>query len=115
VRLVTGDRRPPLVMDDPFVTLDDERGKRALALLKEISVDFQVIYLTTSSRYDKTADKVCILPAPTALTPDPDGTEAPEPEPAPPPEPAPAPADAASEAAPEPTAEPAAAPESDPA
>lgn len=84
VRLVTGDRRPPLVLDDPFVTLDDERGKRALALLKEISSDFQVIYLTTSSRYDKTADKVCILPAPTELTPDVDGFEAPAtPEPAP--------------------------------
>jgi DNA repair exonuclease SbcCD ATPase subunit len=78
VRLVTGDRRPPLVLDDPFVTLDDERGKRALALLKEISTDFQVIYLTTSSRYDKTADKVCILPGPTALTPELDGSEAPE-------------------------------------
>ena len=30
VRLVTGDRRPPLVLDDPFVTLDDEpRAARA--------------------------------------------------------------------------------------
>jgi len=70
VRLVTGDRRPPLVMDDPFVTLDDERAKRALELLREISTDFQVIYLTTSTRYDKTADKVTVLPGPTALTPD---------------------------------------------
>jgi len=70
VRLVTGDRRPPLILDDPFVTLDDERGKRALALLKEISGDFQVIYLTTSSRYDKTADAVCVLDGPTMRTPD---------------------------------------------
>ena len=31
VRLVTGDRRPPLLMDDPFVTLDDARAARALA------------------------------------------------------------------------------------
>ena len=30
VRLVTGDRRPPLVFDDPFVTLDDARATRAL-------------------------------------------------------------------------------------
>ncbi len=70
VRLVTGDRRPPLVMDDPFVTLDDERAKRALELLKDISTDFQVIYLTTSDRYDEAADKVQVLPPPTALTPD---------------------------------------------
>jgi DNA repair exonuclease SbcCD ATPase subunit len=70
VRLVTGDRRPPLVMDDPFVTLDDARAERALELLHDISTDFQVIYLTTSDRYDKTADRVVELPAATALTPD---------------------------------------------
>ena len=71
VRLVTGDRRPPLVLDDPFVTLDDARAERALALLKEISADFQVIYLTTSNRYDPTADTVCVLEGPTAVTPEP--------------------------------------------
>jgi DNA repair exonuclease SbcCD ATPase subunit len=66
VRLVTGGRRPPLVMDDPFVTLDDARATRALELLRRISTDFQVIYLTTSDRYDATADAVRILEAPTA-------------------------------------------------
>jgi DNA repair exonuclease SbcCD ATPase subunit len=70
VRLVTGDRRPPLVLDDPFVTLDDERAKRALELLRDISADFQVIYLTTSDRYDETADAVVVLEGPTAITPD---------------------------------------------
>ncbi len=71
VRLVTGDRRPPLVLDDPFVTLDDTRAERALALLKGISNDFQVIYLTTSDRYDSTADAVCVLEGPTAVTREP--------------------------------------------
>ncbi len=66
VRLVTGDRRPPLVLDDPFVTLDDERARRALELLRSISADFQVIYLTTSDRYDAAADAVRILDGPTA-------------------------------------------------
>ena len=37
VRLVTGDRRPPLVFDDPFVTLDDARAARALGLLKSVA------------------------------------------------------------------------------
>jgi uncharacterized protein YhaN len=69
VRLVTGDRRPPLVMDDPFVTLDDERAKRALELLRDVSADFQVIYLTTSDRYDKSADAVVKLEGPTAVSP----------------------------------------------
>ena len=65
VRLVTGDRRPPLIFDDPFITLDDERAKRALELLREISRDFQVIYLTTSDRYHEAADAVVELAGPT--------------------------------------------------
>jgi uncharacterized protein YhaN len=67
VRLVTGDRRPPLVFDDPFVTLDNTRAARALELLKTIASDFQVIYLTTSERYDAAADAVVELLGPTAV------------------------------------------------
>jgi DNA repair exonuclease SbcCD ATPase subunit len=67
VRLVTGDRRPPLVFDDPFVTLDDVRATRALELLREIARDFQVIYLTTSDRYDAAADSVVALEGPTEV------------------------------------------------
>ena len=65
VRLVTGDRRPPLVLDDPFVSLDDDRARRALELLREIARDFQVIYLTTSDRYHAAADAVVVLAGPT--------------------------------------------------
>jgi DNA repair exonuclease SbcCD ATPase subunit len=67
VRLVTGDRRPPLVLDDPFVTLDDARASRALELLREIARDFQVIYLTTSDRYHGAADSVVDLEGPTEV------------------------------------------------
>ena len=67
VRLVTGDRRPPLIFDDPFVTLDDARAGRALTLLKGIAADFQVIYMTTSSRYDEAADAVVVLDGPTSI------------------------------------------------
>jgi AAA domain len=66
VRLVTGDRRPPLIFDDPFVTLDDERARRAFELLRDLTADFQVIYLTPSDRYDDVADVVVELPAPVA-------------------------------------------------
>jgi hypothetical protein len=66
-RLVTGDRRPPLVMDDPFVTLDDDRATRAIALLRELAADFQVVYLTTSMRYDELADRVVVLEGPTGV------------------------------------------------
>ena len=67
VRLVTGDRRPPLVFDDPFVTLDDTRAARALSLLTRVAADFQIIYLTTSDRYDGAADAVVELPGPSAV------------------------------------------------
>lgn len=67
VRLVTGDRRPPLVLDDPFVTMDDARATRALTLLRRIAADFQIIYLTTSDRYDAAAEAVVELPGPTAI------------------------------------------------
>jgi DNA repair exonuclease SbcCD ATPase subunit len=76
VRLVTGDRRPPLVLDDPFVTLDDGRASRALELLRDLAADFQVVYLTTSPRYDGVADLVVELAGPTAVdlsAPDPEG------------------------------------------
>jgi DNA repair exonuclease SbcCD ATPase subunit len=72
VRLVTGDKRPPLILDDPFVTFDDERAKRSLELLRDIAKDFQVIYLTTSNRYDAAADAVVPLAGPTELD---DGSE----------------------------------------
>ena len=72
VRLVTTGRRPPIIFDDPFVTFDDERARRAVVLLRELAADFQVIFLTTSDRYDADADAVVELPAPTALDDGPD-------------------------------------------
>jgi hypothetical protein len=65
VRLVTQGRRPPLILDDPFVTFDDARASRAAIMLRELSSDFQVIYLTCSNRYDGLADRVVALPGPT--------------------------------------------------
>jgi DNA repair exonuclease SbcCD ATPase subunit len=97
VRLVTGDRRPPLILDDPFVTLDDERAARALELLRAVASDFQVIYLTTSDRYDKVAASVVELPGPTLV----DDAPAPVTDPILPDAPA---APAAPEATPEPVA-----------
>jgi uncharacterized protein YhaN len=67
VRLVTQGRRPPLVLDDPFVTFDDRRAARAAVLLRELSSDFQVIYLACSDRYDGLADAVVELPGPSEV------------------------------------------------
>ncbi len=75
VRLVTQDRRPPLVFDDPFVTFDDDRAVAAVTILGELARDFQVIYLTTSTRYDALAERVVLLPGPTTVDAAPDDAE----------------------------------------
>ena len=67
VRLVTQGRKPPLILDDPFVTFDDQRAARAALLLRELASDFQVIYLACSNRYDGLADAIVELPAPMEL------------------------------------------------
>jgi uncharacterized protein YhaN len=69
VRQVTQPASPPLIFDDPFVTFDDERALRAVELLRAASGELQVIYLTTSDRYDDLADKVIELPGPTSADP----------------------------------------------
>ena len=46
--------------------VDEARAERAIAMLKDLAADFQVIYLTTSDRYDAAADAVVELPGPTA-------------------------------------------------
>ncbi len=38
--------KPMLILDDPFVNLDDERLHNALALLEKLAQDRQIIYLT---------------------------------------------------------------------
>ena len=67
VRYATGDRRPPLVLDDPFVTFSDTHAARGFELLRELTAEHQVIYLTATDRYDPAADAVVELPGPTAL------------------------------------------------
>ena len=75
VRQVTQPATPPLIFDDPFVTFDDERARRAFELLRDIANEHQVIYLTSTDRYDDLADNVVSLPAPEAV-------DVPPPEPA---------------------------------
>lgn len=67
VRFVLGGRRPPILLDDPFVTFDADRATAALGAIRDLTADFQVILFTTSDRYDALADAVVTLPAPTEL------------------------------------------------
>jgi hypothetical protein len=64
VRQVTEPGTPPLLFDDPFVTFDEERASRAVKMLKELAQELQVIFMTTSDRYDSFADNVVVLDAP---------------------------------------------------
>jgi uncharacterized protein YhaN len=69
VRLVTMERRPPLILDDPFVTFDADRADRAVRLLKDVAAQqgFQVILLTCSDRFDPLADTLVELPGPASV------------------------------------------------
>jgi DNA repair exonuclease SbcCD ATPase subunit len=73
VSLVTMDRRPPLILDDPFVTFDDDRAARALDVVKRLSTELgiQVIHLTASERLLDLADAVVRLPEPGVVGPPP--------------------------------------------
>jgi DNA repair exonuclease SbcCD ATPase subunit len=76
VRFVLRDRRPPLLLDDPFVTFDDARAELAAAAVRDLARDFQVILFTTSDRYDTLADAVIELDGPTLLDVLPEGPAA---------------------------------------
>ena len=41
--------QPFLLLDDPFVNLDDEATRRALSMLREIAKKRQVVYLTCNT------------------------------------------------------------------
>ena len=43
--IFTGEQ-PPIILDDPFVNLDEQNTKNALDLLKQIAKDKQIIYLS---------------------------------------------------------------------
>jgi hypothetical protein len=49
------------------VTFDDARASRAALLLRELSSDFQVIYLACTNRYDGLADAIVELPGPSEV------------------------------------------------
>ncbi|MFP3898662.1 MAG: ATP-binding protein [Dehalococcoidia bacterium] len=60
-RLVFGDRRPPLILDDPFVNFDSVRLASTLAFLKTLSSDYQVIIFALGDLYDGVADNIISL------------------------------------------------------
>ncbi len=60
---ICGERRPPLLLDDPFVTFDRGRIERSLSILRDFAREHQVILFTCSDNYDAAADRVIDLSA----------------------------------------------------
>jgi hypothetical protein len=52
VRLVTEGKRPPLLLDDPFVNFHQKRVRRMMGLLQELAKDNQILLFTCSDAYD---------------------------------------------------------------
>jgi len=59
--LIFGDKKPPLILDDPFVNFDSVRLANTLNFFKTLASDYQIIIFTLSDLYDKVADNVILL------------------------------------------------------
>ncbi|MFO8056035.1 MAG: AAA family ATPase [bacterium] len=64
VKLVSKDRNPPVILDDPFSHYDPQRVEAAMQVIKEFSQTFQVILLSPDDRYSPYADRVIELGPP---------------------------------------------------
>jgi DNA repair exonuclease SbcCD ATPase subunit len=60
-RLIFGDRKPPLILDDPFVNFDSVRLANTLNFFKTLASDYQIIIFTLGDLYDKVADNIILL------------------------------------------------------
>jgi len=60
-KLIFGDKRPPLILDDPFVNFDSVRLDKTLGFFKTLASDYQIIIFTLGDSYDKVADSIILL------------------------------------------------------
>jgi uncharacterized protein YhaN len=63
LQLACEGRKPPLLLDDPFVNYDDERLAKTAELLYELDTAHQIILFTCTNRYDKHASTLIDLVA----------------------------------------------------
>jgi DNA repair exonuclease SbcCD ATPase subunit len=59
--LIFGDKKPPLILDDPFVNFDSVRLANTLNFFKTLASDYQIIIFTLSDLYDKVAGNIILL------------------------------------------------------
>jgi uncharacterized protein YhaN len=58
-----GEAKPPLLLDDPFVTFDAERLERTMALLRQMAAERQILLFTCHDEYERFADHTVDLSA----------------------------------------------------
>ncbi|HLD03949.1 MAG TPA: AAA family ATPase [Candidatus Dojkabacteria bacterium] len=51
LKVLTGQKSVPIILDDPFVTFDNERMAAVQEILEELSTNTQIVLLTFSSKY----------------------------------------------------------------
>ncbi len=61
VEVLAGDKRPPLLFDDPFITFDDRRRAAAAHLLKVLGETYQIFLFTCSRDYERYANRLIDL------------------------------------------------------
>ena len=52
VRLITDGKKPPFLLDDPFVNFHPVRLKKTMPLLQELANEYQILLFTCSDAYD---------------------------------------------------------------
>jgi len=61
IKLIFRDKKPPLLLDDPFVNFDSVRLANTLNFFKTLASDYQIIIFTLGDAYDKVADNIILL------------------------------------------------------
>ena len=59
--LMFGDKKPPLILDDPFANFDSVRLANTLNFFKTLASNYQIIIFTLSNLYDEVADNIILL------------------------------------------------------
>jgi exonuclease SbcC len=61
VKMIFGDKKPPLILDDPFVNFDSVRLGRTLDFFRTLSSEYQIIICALNDSYDGIADNIVLL------------------------------------------------------
>jgi len=61
VKIISEERNPVIILDDPFVTFDENRRQSALDVLKRFANRYQIFLLTCHSEYDNITESVISL------------------------------------------------------